>query len=348
MKIAFAVNDVRTELAGYTTTRVAMAATNMGHQSFVFGVGDFLCATDGSIHARARTPRGKSYKSLDKFLAELQAESQPAQLINLDEIDVLFLRNDPSTDAIERPWAQSSGILFGQLVANRGVMVLNDPENLSHAINKTYFQQFPEEVRPKTCISRNVEEIKRFIEEQHDRVVVKPLQGSGGRNVFLVGPEERANLNQMIDAVLRDGYCVVQEYLPAAAQGDVRLFVMNGRPLSRDGKYAAFRRINKTGDARSNMHSGGESEPVEVTDEMLRMVEIVRPKLMSDGMFLVGLDIVADKLIEVNVFSPGGIGSSSQFTGIDFARVIVEDLERKVEYRKYYDGQMKNVELATL
>jgi glutathione synthase len=348
MKIAFVVNDVQTEVAGYTTTRLAMAAANMGHQSYVFGVGDFLCATDGSIHASARTPRGKNFKSLDKFLAELQAADRPPKSINLDEMDVIMLRNDPSTDAIERPWAQSSGILFGQLVAGRGEMVLNDHENLSHAINKTYFQQFPEEVRPKTCISRNVDEIKQFIEEQHDRVVVKPLQGSGGRNVFLVGPEERANLNQMIDAVLRDGYCVVQEYLPAAANGDVRLFVMNGRPLALHGKYAAFRRINKTGDARSNMHSGGESEPVEVTEEMLRLVEVVRPKLLSDGMFLVGLDIVADKLIEVNVFSPGGLGSSSEFAGVDFAKLVVEDLERKVEFRKYYDGQMTNVELATL
>jgi glutathione synthase len=348
MKIAFVVNDVQTELAVYTTTRLAMAAANMGHQSFVFGVGDFVCATDGSIHASARTTRGKNYKSLEKFLADIQSAEHPPKSINLDEIDVVLLRNDPSTDAIERPWAQSSGILFGQLVAARGVMVLNDPENLSHAINKTYFQQFPEEVRPKTCISRNVEELKRFIEEQHDRVVIKPLQGSGGKNVFLIGPESRANLNQMIDAVLRDGYCVAQEYLPAAAQGDVRLFVMNGRPLMRDGKYAAFRRINKTGDARSNMHTGGVSEPVEVTDEMLRLVQVVRPKLMSDGMFLVGLDIVANKLIEVNVFSPGGIGSSSEFAGVDFAKVIIEDLQRKVEYRKYYNGRMKNVELATL
>jgi glutathione synthase len=152
----------------------------------------------------------------------------------------------------------------------------------------------------------------------------------------------------MIDAVLRDGYCVVQEYLPAAAEGDVRLFVMNGRPLVHDGKYAAFRRVNKSGDHRSNMHSGGESVPVDVTDKMLRLVEIVRPKLISDGMFLVGLDIVEDKLIEVNVFSPGGLGSSSQFAGIDFPRVVIDDIERKVQSRKFYDGRMTNVELATL
>jgi glutathione synthase len=270
------------------------------------------------------------------------------QSICLDELDALFLRNDPSTDATERPWAQSAGILFGQLVASRGVMVLNDPENLARALNKTYFQQFPEEVRPKTCIGRNVDEIKRFIEEQHGPVVIKPLQGSGGKNVFLVGSQERANLNQMIDAVLRDGYCVVQEYLPAAAEGDVRLFVMNGRPLMHNGKYAAFRRVNKGGDARSNMHSGGQSVPTEVTDKMLRMVEIVRPKLVSDGMYLVGLDIVEDKLIEINVFSPGGLGSSSEFAGVDFAQVVIQDVDRKVQYRKYYDGRMTNAQPATL
>jgi len=346
MKFAFVVNDVQTELASYTTTRLAMAAVNRGHKSFTFGVGDFICAADGSIHAVAHKVRGKSFKSLEKFLTELKANE--LEQVNLDEFDAVMLRNDPSTDAIERPWAQSSGILFGQLVASRGVMVLNDPDNLARAINKTYFQQFPEEVRPKTCISRNVEELKRFIGEQHDKVVIKPLQGSGGKNVFLIGEDERANLNQMLDAVLRDGYCVAQEYLPAAAQGDVRLFVMNGRPLKRDGKYAAFRRVNKSGDARSNMHTGGESEAVEITDEMLRIVEIVRPKLVSDGMFLVGLDIVADKLIEINVFSPGGLGSSSQFAGVDFAQVVVEDLERKIEYRKYYNGRMPNHELATL
>jgi glutathione synthase len=348
MKIGFAVNDVDTEEAAFTTTRLAMAAINLGHQSYTFGVGDFVYAPDGTVHAYARTARGKSYKSYEKFLKELQSEDHDPVLICLDELDVLLLRNDPSADATERPWAQSAGILFGQLVASRGVMVLNDPENLARALNKTYFQQFPEEVRPKTCISRNVDEIKRFIDEQRDKVVIKPLQGSGGKNVFLVGAEERANLNQMIDAVIRDGYCVVQEYLPAAVDGDVRLFVMNGRPLMHDGKYAAFRRVNKSGDARSNMHSGGESQPAEVTEKMLRMVEIVRPKLVSDGMFLVGLDIVEDKLLEVNVFSPGGLGSSSQFAGIDFTQVVIRDLERKVEYRKYYDGRMTNVQMATL
>lgn len=346
MNIGFVVNDVKSEEAAFTTTRLAMAAVNAGHRSHTFGVGDFLYASDGSIHAVARRVRGKNYKSLEKFLKELQ-NAEPER-VALDSLDVLLLRNDPAADATTRPWAQSAGILFGQLVARRGVMVLNDPEHLAHALNKTYFQHFPEEVRPKTCISRCPEEIKRFIAEMHDRVILKPLQGSGGKNVFLVGPGERANLNQMIDAVLRDGYCVAQEYLPAAVEGDIRLLVMNGRPLEHNGKYAAFRRVSISGDARSNMHSGGQGKPVEVTEQMLRLVEIVRPKLVSDGMFLVGLDIVQDKLLEVNVFSPGGLGSSSEFANVDFSQVVIADLERKVQCRKYYGDRMTNVELATL
>src|SRR5262249_49389244 len=113
-------------------------------------------------------------------------------------------------------------------------------------------------------------------------------------------------------------------------------------------KYAAFRRVNTSGDARSNMHSGGKSEPAEVTPQMLRLVEIVRPKLVSDGMWLVGLDIVDDKLIEVNVFSPGGLGSSSECAGVDFSEVVIRDLERKVAQRAYYGARMTNIELATL
>ena len=106
--------------------------------------------------------------------------------------------------------------------------------------------------------------------------------------------------------------------------------------------------MSQNGDARSNMHSGGKSVPAEVTDQMLQLAEIVRPKLVRDGMFLVGLDIVEDKLIEINVFSPGGLGSSSEFTGVDFASVVIEDLERKVKCKGLDKECVTNAELATV
>jgi glutathione synthase len=183
-----------------------------------------------------------------------------------------MLRNDPAEDIGERPWAQTSGILFGQLAVQRGVIVVNDPMHLGSAINKTYFQHFPEQVRPKTCISRSGEEIKQFIEQQNGTAVVKPLQGSGGHGVFLVRPDDKPNLNQIIEAVTRDGYAIVQEYLPAAAEGDIRLFVMNGRALEQDGKIAAFRRVSKQGDMRSNLHAGGTIRKAVVDDKALELV----------------------------------------------------------------------------
>ena len=348
MRIGFVVNDVETEQAAYTTTRLAMCAVNLGHQAFTLGVADFVYKPDGSIFANARSAEGHEYDSLTTFMDELQGDDAPIEQIRVDDLDVLLLRNDPSEDKAERAWAQTSGILFGQLAVRRGVLVLNDPVNLANALNKTYFQHFPEQVRPRTCISRDPAEIKEFVEAEGGQAVIKPLQGSGGSSVFLIRKEDGANLNQMIEAVIRDGYCIAQEYLPAAKDGDIRLFVMNGRPLMHDGKYAAFRRVNKTGDMRSNMHSGGESEPAEIDEAALRLVEMVGPKLVADGMFLVGLDIVGDKLMEINVFTPGGLGSAQQATGVDFARVVIEDLERKVRSKAHYGGAMSNVQVATL
>jgi glutathione synthase len=348
MRIGFVVNDVATEQAAYTTTRLGMAAVNRGHEAWTLGVGDFVYKQDGSIHANARAVVGGEYDSLETYMGEIQGEEARQEQVSLDDIDVLMLRNDPSEDTAERAWAQTTGILFGQLAAQRGTIVVNDPGNLANALNKTYFQQFPEEVRPKTCISRDPEEIKEFIAAQGGRGVIKPLQGSGGSSVFLVRKADAPNLNQMIDAVIRDGYCIAQEYLPAAKEGDVRLFVMNGRPLEHQGKYAAFRRVNKTGDMRSNMHSGGESEAVEIDEDALRLVEMVGPKLIADGMFLVGLDIVKDKLMEINVFTPGGLGSARQATGVDFADIVIADLERKVRGKKYYGRSISNVQIATM
>lgn len=226
--------------------------------------------------------------------------------------------------------------------------MLNDPANLANAVNKTYFQHFPEIVRPRTLISRDAEDISAFVDEMGGSAVLKPLQGSGGSNVFFVSSDESPNLNQMIEAVGRDGYIVAQEVLPEADEGDIRMFVMNGTPLVQDGQHAAFRRVNKTADRRSNMSVGGRSEPVKVTDEMLAVAEAVRPKLIADGMFLVGLDIVGDRLMEVNVFSPGGLGSCDSLYGTSFSAAVIDAIERKVDLRRHYGSELSNSRLATL
>ncbi|HEX2154522.1 MAG TPA: glutathione synthetase [Acidimicrobiia bacterium] len=348
MKIGFVVNDVGTENAQYTTTRLAMAAHNREHEAWLLGVADLAHDPDGSVTGHARGPVvGKTYRSLTTFLADIQ-DSDGQDTIEVSDLDVLMLRNDPADDALDRPWAQTSGVLFGQLAAAAGVIVLNDPVHLADAINKTYFQHFPEEVRPRTLISRDEDDIKEFIADQGGRAVLKPLQGSGGQGVFVVGGDESINVNQIIETITRDGFVVAQEYLEEAEAGDVRMFVMNGDPLQIDGKYAAFRRVNESGDPRSNMHAGGKAKSVKVEGNMLELVEIVRPKLINDGMFLVGLDVVGSKLMEVNVFSPGGIGSAGSLHEVDYAVPIIEALERKLMLKESYGSALTNVALATL
>jgi glutathione synthase len=347
MRIGFVVNDVLTEQSVFTTTRLALSAVQMGHEVWFISVADFVYQAEGSLSAMAHTCADKQYKSLDRFMDDVQGSGGVETSILLDELDVVLLRSDPAVDAVERPWAVTAAVAFGQMLAMAGVLVLNDPGHLADALNKAYFQHFPEAVRPRTLISRDAEMITAFVADEGGQAVLKPLQGSGGSGVFHVTKQESPNLNQIIEAISRDGYVVAQEYLPEAVEGDVRMFVMNGVPLERDGKYAAFRRVNKGADLRSNMSAGGKGEKVTVTDQMLHLVELIRPKLLVDGMFLVGLDIVGDKLMEVNVFSPGGLGTCLGLYDTNFAETVIAELERKVELARHYE-RLPNHRWATL
>lgn len=346
MRLGFVVNDVATEKNNYTTIRLARTAANRGHQVSLIGLGDFIYDANGTICARAHRPVRSKYKDDDAFLADIQGKDATVERISVENLDVLMLRSDPAEEINDRPWAPNSGLLFAQLAAAKQVIVLNDPMHLTDASNKTYFQHFPEEVRPVTCISMDADEIKAFIQAQGGSAVIKPLQGSGGQSVFVVTPDGGANLNQMIDAVTRDGYAIVQEYLPEAAKGDLRLLTLNGRPLQVDGHYACFRRYNDSGDARSNITAGGKIEMAVPDADALRLAEIVGPKLMRDGMYLAGLDIVGDKMMEINVDTPGGINMAEELTGADFSGHIIDDLERKVRLRRYYRGTLGTTDLA--
>jgi glutathione synthase len=349
MKLGFLVNNVMTEKADYTTTLMAQAATNIGHDVWYIGVDELSYGCDDSVHGSATKVVKTKYHSLNSYITALQGKKAHKERIILDQLDILWLRNDPAEDVNSRPWARLAGINFARLAMRHGVLVLNNPRGLSEAVNKMYLQYFPEEVRPKAIISRNPQEIKDFIHHQGGYAVLKPLTGSGGRNVFLIKPNEKANINQIIEAVLQDGYIIAQEYLKAAVAGDTRLFLMNGKPLIYRNKIAAISRVHGGNeDMRSNISAGAHSQKAQVTPAMLELAEIIRPKLLKDGMFLVGLDIVGNKLMEINVFSPGGLNGCERFEKVKFSQEIVRALERKVIDIKYYNRQFDNAEMAVL
>ncbi|CAN7672400.1 glutathione synthetase [Rhizobium sp. LjRoot258] len=347
MRIAFFVNAIESETSDYTTTSLAIAALARGHEVCYVTPGDFVLRPNDSLAVRVTTPGAGKPKSADAFIADLN-EKASLKTIDVREVDVLFLRNDPSLDADERPWAAHVGAMFGRLAVERGVLTVNDPDALAKAQNKLYFQDFPEVIRPSTLISKSLDEIRAFIDSQKRGVILKPLQGSGGRHVFKIKSSKESNLNQIFEAVSDEGYLIAQGYLPDAVEGDVRLFVMNGRPLEKDGSYAAFRRVPAKGDIRSNISAAGTAATVKVTPKILEVAEIVRPKLVADGMFLVGLDIVGDRILEINVFTPGGLQNLEKLSGVDFSSSVIESLENKVKIRQIYGSQLPNAVLATL
>ena len=348
MKIAFFVNDMVREQEHYATTILANEASRRGHTVCYVTPSDFSFLPNDRLQLRARFAPKKKFPSYMAFFKAIQDRKIEMRSIDAAELDVLMLRNDPSADAVDRPWAEGIGVLFGRIAAEQGVLVLNDPDGLSQATNKLYFQSLPQALRVPTLISKDVDAIKKFAREQNDKIVLKPLRGSGGQSVFVLGAEKASNLNQMIEAVSRDGYVITQAYVPAARAGDIRFFLINGVPLLHKGRYAAFRRTSASDDARSNIHAGGSPSKAEIGDVELEIAELVRPKLVKDGMFLVGLDIVGDKILEINVFSPGGLRNASRFEGVRFSVAILDAIERKLAIRKQYPGRFSNRELAVL
>jgi glutathione synthase len=347
MRILFVVNYVDTEVAAAASTVLATAACRRGHQVFVAGVRELEYFQDGRVGAAARPGPGAEIESQQAFLDAVQGREAPRQVISTEDLDVIWLRYNPSEEVHENAWAQHAGILFGQAALEHGVVVLNHPYSLSWAIDKMYFQQFPEEVRPRAIITRNYDRIREFHAEHGRRIVVKPLSGYGGSDVFLVG-EDAGNLRQIVEAVSRSGYILAQEFLPAAVEGDTRLFMVNGKPLEVDGKYAAVRRLAGDGDFRSNMSLGGRPEVPVVDEAMLRLASIVGPKLVKDGIFFAGLDIVGDKLVEINTISAGGLNAAGRLQERDFGTPVIDAVERKVFYKQHYKEHIRNIELATL
>jgi glutathione synthase len=347
MKIAFVVNDLQTRKATHATIRLAQVAHNRGHETWLTSVANLSCDQGGEVRAQSIAAPKETYRTTDAYVRDLLSKNAKKERVALSEFDVVMLRNNPAAEVKTRSWGQYVGIFFGRLLVSHGVIVVNDPEGQARGLNKIYLQEFPKIVRPQTLITRERSDVKSFV-QKYDRVVVKPLQGSGGQGVFLLRKEDKANINQIVDTITASGYLICQEYLPEAEQGDTRLLMLNGEPLKHRGRHAAFRRCRSGGDIRSNVHAGGTVEPVEVDGKMLEVTRIVGPKLKHDGMFFVGLDIVGEKILEINIFSPGGLENAQKVTSVNFTGVVIDALQRKVSSKRLYGGRLSNQELSVL
>lgn len=346
MNIVILITDLEKKKAAHTTIRLGRELTNRGHTVWFVTPEDFSLDSQDKLWMHSRRVPKAQYKQSSPYLRDL-VENPVLEPVAASETDLLLLRDNPSKYSVSNHWARPAGAIFGRIAAKQGVLVLNDPTALAQAVNKLYFQSFPREVRALSLITRKRSEIKDFAQHLKGDMILKPLQGSGGEGVFLVRKAENYNLNQLTDALIRDGYVICQEYLPDATRGDLRIFLMNGVPLMVKDKYAAFQRKRSGDDIRSNLHAGGSLESAVVTPTVLKLCELVKPQLIEDGLFLVGLDIVGDKIMEINLFCPGGLEGMESLEGVNFTRAVAKELEAKVEVARGKDRVFCNRALAT-
>lgn len=333
MKICFVVRSVYSQLLTYTTTHLAYEAYRRGHRVVYTTVNSFSYSDDRKVRATVVSPGYGPFESRREFLDALKGDLAEREEVCLSDFDVVFLRHNPNETG-EQDKSRNPAIEFGRLLKAHGVLVVNDPGGLTKAASKMYLSAFPPEIRAKTLITRSTVKIKEFLRELKKPAILKPLAGYGGQDVFFIKSVKDLNINQIISTVSKNGYVMAQEYIPEVKKGDKRLLLLNGAPIIIGKRAAMYRRMSPKGEIRSNMHVGGTRKTAEFTKVEARIAELIRPKLVADGLYFVGADIVGNKLLEINVFCPGGINNINELYGINVGEYVIQDLEKRARIWK--------------
>ena len=330
MKILILVNDVQGITASQSTCEIAFGFMERGREIFV---GDVLgLSWDQSDSPSILAYSGKEdNRDISGWLETLKKRNR--QRIALLDFDLIWVRTNPGRDKL-RGWAHDVALDLLFWAEQRGVRVINPTHMLRKASSKLYLQSFSPKIRPRSIISQDPEEIFAFVQLLHAQklpVILKPLRGTGGAGVFIVRPDDLSNLNQIIETLSQQDFIIAQEYLKAGQIGDVRLLLLKGEPIEIEGKVALVARLRQGHDLRSNVAVGGKPSGAAFSTEKEEIVAEISHKLKSDAVFLAGLDIIGDKIVEINVFSPGGIRDAGIFAQRDFLSPILDAAEAEVE-----------------
>ncbi len=296
-----------------TTFALAEAAQKIGAELYEYQP-ENLSYREGRITAYARPMvvqrvQGNPATFKDRTALDLR-----------EDVDVVLMRQDPPFDMA---YITACHILE---LLKLDTLVLNDPEHVRSGPEKLYPLLVPE-FTPPTLISRDKAEMNAF-RETHKDVIVKPLYGFGGGDVFRVKPED-SNFGPLIDLFLgrtREPL-IVQAFLPAVSEGDKRIILIDGEAVG------GFNRIPMKGHARSNLAVGGTAEPSDLSEADLAICAAIGPHLKASGQVLVGIDVIGGRLTEVNNTSPTGVQQVRDFTGRDPAAMFWNVVQDKLANR---------------
>lgn len=310
LRVAFQMDPMESvDIDGDTTFALAEAAQNRGMMLFEYGP-EHLTYNEGRIEADVRPMRVTRKKGA-------HVSFEPRIRINLEtDIDVVWMRQDPPFDMAYITAAHLLERLKGK------TLVVNDPEWVRSCPEKIVPLDYPE-LMPATLISRDRSAIDAF-RAKHEDIILKPLYGNGGAGVFLVksGDSNYSSLLEMFMESTREPV-IAQAFLKDVAKGDKRILIIDGEPVG------AINRIPQKGETRSNMHVGGEAVPTELTETDLKICKAIGPMLKDRGQILVGIDVIGDKMTEINITSPTGVQELKRFTGVDAAALCWDAIEKK-------------------
>jgi glutathione synthase len=295
-----------------STLAMMLAAQERGFDVVYFEQKHLLIA-DG--HPLGRGNRVTVNRSLDSWFEMGEAWNAP-----LESLDALLMRKDPPFDM---EFIYTTYIL--ELAERQGLLVVNSPSSLRQINEKAYTAWFPQ-CTPPSLITRSGDVLREFLAE-HGKVVFKPLDGMGGRSIFVI-EEGDLNTNVVIETLtdFESRYTLCQRYIPEITAGDKRILLIDGKPVD-----YALARIPAPGESRGNLVMGaaGVGQPLSERDRWI--AEQVGPKLAERGVLFAGLDVIGDYLTEINVTSPTGIREIDSQFGTSVADELMQAIEAHLD-----------------
>ena len=248
------------------------------------------------------------------FTAKQSYPNERPQVIK--DFGCVVMRKDPPFDS---EFFYATHLL--EQAEREGAKVFNKPRALRDHPEKLAILEFPQFIGP-TIVTRDAADVRRFHAEHKD-IILKPLDGMGGAGIFRV-KEDGLNLGSIIETLNKDGAetIMVQKFLPAISEGDKRVLVIGGKPVP-----FCLARIPQGGEVRGNLAAGGKGVARPLTDSDRAIAEALGPILAARGLLLVGLDVIGDKLTEINVTSPTCFQEITDQMGFDVAAMFVDALE---------------------
>lgn len=295
-----------------TSFRLALEAQARGHQLYYFELAD-LFIDNGTAYGAAR-----QLQVIDQ--AQDYFKLSEPKILPLGEIDLLIMRKDPPFD-IEFVYA--THIL--DLAQRDGALVANRPQSIRDCSEKLYTAWFPE-YTADTLVTRNSSQIRDF-HKKHQDIILKPLDGMGGASIFRVG-QDGVNLGVIIERLTHYGerYAMAQKFLPEITEGDKRILMIHGEPVP-----YALARIPTGGETRGNLAAGGTGRPQPLSNSDFEIAKAVGPALKEKGLYLVGLDVIGDKITEINVTSPTCMREIEDHYQINIAESFFVGLEQELK-----------------